>query len=199
MKTFTEFNIFEGLSGDLKKFFDNVFKTQESLVQKNKVQPIKVDDKKLNKPKASFKKEDLQDKSVKQIIESEHTGFIVANQMLSNENKYFKDEDKEYNPTCYPYFYKEGENVYWVGLLMYDEKINYIDKFVTLQLIETSMIVAESNPVYKAILNDFINMMKGKFIGICVKPVHPKLKAIFTKLGFNSMKDNKEILTLKIK
>ena len=46
MKTFTEFNIFEGLSGDLKKFFDDVFKTQESMVQQNKVQPIKVNDKK---------------------------------------------------------------------------------------------------------------------------------------------------------
>ena len=127
MKTFTEFNIFEGLSGDLKKFFDNVFKTQESLVQKNKVQPIKVDDKKLNKPKASFKKEDLQDKSVKQIIESEHTGFIVANQMLSNENKYFKDEDKEYNPTCYPYFYKEGENNEKIYSIYHFSFIIYLD------------------------------------------------------------------------
>ena len=160
---------------------------------------IKLDDKKLNKPKSGFKKEDLQDKSVKQIISSKYTGFTVVNQMLSNENKYFKDEDKEYNPVCYPYFYKEGKNVYCVGLLMYDEKINYIDGFVTIQLIETSMIVAESNPVCKAILNDFTNMMKGKFNGICVKPVHPKLKAIFTQLGFSSMKDNKEILTLKIK
>lgn len=199
MKTFTEFKIFEGLSGDVKKFFNNVFKTQEKLVEKNKVQPIQVDDKKLNKPKSGFKKEDLQDKSVKQIISSKHTGFTVANQMLSNENKYFKDEDKEYNPTCYPYFYKDGKNVYCVGLLMYDEKINYVDGFVTLLLIETSLIVSEANPICKSILNDFTNMMKGKFTGICVKPVHPKLKAIFTKLGFSSMKDNKEILTLKIK
>lgn len=199
MKTFTEFKIFEGLSGDVKKFFDNVFKTQESLVQKNKVQPIQVDDKKLNKPKSGFKKEDLQDKSVKQIISSKHTGFTVANQMLSNDKKYFVDDDKEYNPTCYPYFYKDGKNVYCVGLLMYDEKINYVDGFVTLLLIETSLIVSEANPICKSILNDFTNMMKGKFTGICVKPVHPKLKAIFTKLGFSSMKDNKEILTLKIK
>lgn len=199
MKTFTEFKIFEGLSGDVKKFFDNVFKTQEKLVEKNKVQPIQVDDKKLNKPKSGFKKEDLQDKSVKQIISSKHTGFTVANQMLSNDKKYFVDDDKEYNPTCYPYFYKDGKNVYCVGLLMYDEKINYVDGFVTLLLIETSLIVSEANPICKSILNDFTNMMKGKFTGICVKPVHPKLKAIFTKLGFSSMKDNKEILTLKIK
>lgn len=198
MKTLTEYNIYEGLSNDVKKFFDNVFKTQEKLVEKNKVQPIDVDAAKLNKPKHSFKKEDLSDNSIKQIIASKHTGFTVAMQMLSNENKYFKDEDKEYNPECYPYFYKDGKNIYCVGLLMYDEKINYIDQFVTLLLIESSMIVSKSINVDKGILNDFINMIKGKYKGICVKPVHPKLKATFTKLGFTSMKDNKDILTYKL-
>lgn len=198
MKTLTEYNIYEGLSNDVKKFFNNVFKTQEKLVEKNKVQPIDVDATKLNKPKHSFKKEDLSDNSIKQIIASKHTGFTVAMQMISNENKYFKDEDKEYNPECYPYFYKDGKNIYCVGLLMYDEKINYIDQFVTLLLIESSMIVSKSINVDKGILNDFINMMKGKYKGICVKPVHPKLKATFTKLGFTSMKDNKDILTYKL-
>ena len=198
MKTLTEYNIYEGLSNDVKKFFDNVFKTQEKLVEKNKVQPIDVDTTKLNKPKHSFKKEDLSDNSIKQIISSKHTGFTVAMQMLSNENKYFKDEDKEYNPECYPYFYKDGKNIYCVGLLMYDEKINYIDQFITLLLIESSMIVSKSINVDKGILNDFINMMKGKYKGICVKPAHPKLKATFTKLGFTSMKDNKDILTYKL-
>lgn len=198
MKTLTEYNIYEGLSNDVKKFFDNVFKTQEKLVEKNKVQPIDVDATKLNKPKHSFKKEDLSDNSIKQIIASKHTGFTVAMQMLSNENKYFKDEDKEYNPECYPYFYKDGKNIYCVGLLMCDEKINYIDQFITLLLIESSMIVSKSINVDKGILNDFINMMKGKYKGICVKPAHPKLKATFTKLGFTSMKDNKDILTYKL-
>lgn len=198
MKTLTEYNIYEGLSNDVKKFFNNVFKTQEKLVEKNKVQPIDVDATKLNKPKHSFKKEDLSDNSIKQIIASKHTGFTVAMQMISNENKYFKDEDKEYNPECYPYFYKDGKNIYCVGLLMYDEKINYIDQFVTLLLIESSMIVSKSINVDKGILNDFINIMKGKYKGICVKPVHPKLKATFTKLGFTSMKDNKDILTYKL-
>lgn len=198
MKTLTEYNIYEGLSNDVKKFFNNVFKTQEKLVEKNKVQPIDVDATKLNKPKHSLNKEDLSDKSIKQIIASKHTGFTVAMQMISNENKYFKDEDKEYNPECYPYFYKDGKNIYCVGLLMYDEKINYIDQFVTLLLIESSMIVSKSINVDKGILNDFINMMKGKYKGICVKPVHPKLKATFTKLGFTSMKDNKDILTYKL-
>lgn len=198
MKTLTEYNIYEGLSNDVKKFFDNVFKTQEKLIEKNKIQPIDVDATKLNKPKHSFKKEDLIENSIKQIIVSKHTGFTVAMQMLSNENKYFKDEDKEYNPECYPYFYKDGKNVYCVGLLMYDEKINYIDQFVTLLLIESSMIVSKSINVDKGILNDFINMIKGKYKGICVKPVHPKLKATFTKIGFTSMKDNKDILTYKL-
>lgn len=198
MKTLTEYNIYEGLSNDIKKFFDNVFKTQEKLIKNNKVQPIDVDATKLNKPKHSFSKDDLTDNSIKQIITSKHTGFTVAMQMLSNENKYFKDEDKEYNPECYPYFYKDDNNIYCVGLLMYDEKITYVDQFVTLLLIESSMIVSKSINVDKAILNDFIKLMKGKYKGICVKPVHPKLKATFTKLGFTSMKDNKDILTYKL-
>lgn len=198
MKTLTEYNIYEGLSNDIKKFFDNVFKTQEKLIKNNKVQPIDVDVTKLNKPKHSFSKDNLNDNSIKQIITSKHTGFTVAMQMLSNENKYFKDEDKEYNPECYPYFYKDDNNIYCVGLLMYDEKITYVDQFVTLLLIESSMIVSKSINVDKAILNDFIKLMKGKYKGICVKPVHPKLKATFTKLGFTSMKDNKDILTYKL-
>lgn len=198
MKTLTEYNIYEGLSSDVTKFFNSVYKTQEKLVENNKVQPINVDASKLNKPKHSFKKEDLNDNSIKQIITSKHIGFPVAMQMLSNENKYFKDENKEYNPECYTYFYKDGDNVYCVGLLMYDEKITYIDQFVTLLLIESSMIVSESINVDKGMLNDFINIIKEKYKGICIKPVHPKLKATFTKLGFTSMKENKDILTYKL-
>jgi hypothetical protein len=203
MKTFTEYNIFEGLSNDIKKFFANVFKTQEKLIQNNKIQPINVDVNKLNKPKHSFNREDLQEKEIKQIIASKHTGFTVANQMLSNENKYFKDNDKEYNPECYPYFYKDGKKLYCVGLLMFDKNLKYIDEFITLQLIESSMIISKSIDVDKAILNDFENIIKkeynNEYKGIAVKPVHPKLKAIFIKLGFTSFNNNKEILTYPIK
>ena len=81
---------------------------------------------------------------------------------------------------------------------MYDEKITYVDQFITLLLIESSMIVAKSIEVDKAILNDFTNYVaKGKK-GIVVKPVHPKLKATFTKLGFRTFPNDKELLTLKI-
>lgn len=189
----------ESLSNDVKVFFDNVYKTQQKLASENKVTPVNVDDTKLTKPKSSFEKEDLFDDSIKQIITNKSVGFVVAAQMISNANKYFTDDDKELNPTCYPYFYTENNNNYCVGLLMYDEKTTYIDNFVTLVLIEPALCAAKALVVNKGILNDFCDMMKDKYQGIVVKPVHPKLKAVFTQLGFKSIPDNKELMTLKLK
>ena len=79
------------------------------------------------------------------------------------------------------------------------DKVN-IDNFVHLIAIESSLVVAESLVLNKAILNDFIKLINadGHYQGITVKPTHPKMKANFIKLGFNSFKDNKEILTYKL-
>ena len=193
--------ITEKLKSDVQQWLKQVYDTQQSLIKGNKVQPIKVDVNKLNKPKKSFTFEDFStDTIVKQIVGDRQVGFTVINQMIRNPKQYVLDENKEMNPDCLPYWYADGENIYFVGLCIYDKNVSYIDNFVHLIAIESSLVVAESLVLNKAILNDFIKLVNadGHYQGITVKPTHPKMKANFVKLGFNSLKENTEILTYKL-
>ena len=193
--------ITEKLKSDVQKWLKQVYQTQQTLVKDNKVQPIQIDVKQLNKPKKSFLYEDITtDATFKSIVNDKQVGFVVTSQMLKNPNQYLKDDDKELKPECYPYWYQEGDNIYFVGICMYDKEAKYIDNFIHLIDIESSLIVSDSAPLNKAILNDFIKLInkEGNYQGISAKPTHPKMKANLIKLGFNSFKDNKEILTYKI-
>jgi len=192
--------IYEALNAKLRRWFKDVYKSQKSLISDNKLQPIEVDVSNINKPEHSFSFEDFaKDTVVKQILGDNMTGFTVINQMIKNPKKYLVDEDKELAPECYPYFYRQDNNTFFVGMTMFS-KTQYVDGFIHMVGIETSLIVKESQPLLKAMLNDFIALVKkeGEVTGITAKPLHPKMKAIFTKLGFSSFKDNKDILTYKI-
>jgi len=192
--------ITEALNAKFRRWFKDVYKSQQSLISDNKLQPIEVDVSKLNKPEHSFAFEDFtKDTVVKQILSDKMTGFTVINQMIKNPKKYLIDEEKELAPECYPYFYRQDKNTFFVGMTMFS-KTQYIDGFIHMVGIETSLIVNESQPLLNAMLNDFIALVNkaGDIKGITAKPLHPKMKAIFIKLGFSSFKDNKDILTYKI-
>ena len=191
----------EALKSDVQQWLKNVYQTQQTLIKDNKVQPLQVDVNKLNKPKKSFTFEDFStDAVVKKIVGDKQVGFVVTNQMIRNPKQYIQDENKELAPECLPYWYQAGENIYFIGICIYDKKVSYIDNFVHIIGIESSLVVAESASLLKAILGDFIKFIKkeGNFVGISAKPTHPKMKANLIKLGFNSFKDNKEILTYKL-
>ena len=191
----------EALKSDVQQWLKNVYQTQQTLIKDNKVQPLQVDVNKLNKPKKSFTFEDFStDAVVKKIVGDKQVGFVVTNQMIRNPKQYIQDEDKELSPECLPYWYQDDENIYFVGICIYDKKASYIDNFVHIIGIESSLVVAESAPLLKAILGDFIKFIEkeGNFVGISAKPTHPKMKANLIKLGFNSFKDNKEIFTYKL-
>lgn len=193
--------LIEGLKTDVKKWLNNVYKSQQSLVKNNKLQQIDVDVKQLNKPQQPFLLEDFASEPiVKQLIGNRLTGFTVVNQMIRNPKQYIYDKTKEIKPECMPYWYSNGNNIYFVGICIYDKSISYIDNYVHLIAIESSLIVSESAPLNVAILNDFIKLInkEGNYQGISVKPLHPKMKASFMKLGFNVLKENKEILTYKL-
>ena len=83
---------------------------------------------------------------------------------------------------------------------MYDKNVTYIDSFIHLINIESSLIVSESLPLLKAMLNDFIKTInkEGNYNGISAKPTHPKIKATLIKLGFRVSNDNKNLLVYKI-
>lgn len=225
MKRLQEF-INESLGVKVEKWLKQVYDTMQQLIKDNKLQPIDVDVDNLAKPKnnQTFKFEDFsKDQIVKKIISDKVIGFTVINQMLQMPKKYLIDtngtEEKELKPECLPYWYRpvttkneanEEETkaskdsidpTYFVGIIMYDKNINYVDGFIHLVGIETSLCVKESTPVLKAMLNDWalhVINKDGNYNGITAKPLHPKMKANLTKLGFTSMKDNKEILTYKL-
>lgn len=193
--------IIEQLKNDVHKWIENIYNTQKTLIKDNKVDPIDVDVNNLNKPKNPFLYDDFfNDALVKQFIGNKLIGFTVTNQMIRNPKQYIYDKDKKMNPECLPYWYKEGDNIYFIGLTIYDKSIYYINNYMHLIDIESSLIVAKSDVLMKTILNDFIKLIniKGKYEGITVKPMHPKMKANFIKLGFRPMQDNKEILTYKL-
>ena len=193
--------IHESLKTDIQKWLKDIYQTQQSLIKDNKLQPIQVDTSKLNKSKKSFIFDEYAtDETFKKIINNKQVGFTVTSQILRIPNQYLKDDDKEYKPDCIPYWYKDDKNVYFVGLCMYDKNVTYIDSFIHLINIESSLIVSESLPLLKAILNDFIKTInkEGNYNGISAKPTHPKIKATLIKLGFNASNDNKNILTYKI-
>ena len=196
----------EALKSDEQKWLNDVYKTNQTLVKDNKITPIEIDVKNLNKPVKPFEYDKfINDPVFKKIIEDNFVGFTVTNQLIKNANKYLKDNDKELKPNCYPYWYstqidKNTQNVFFVGLCLYDKNVTYIDNYLHLISIESSLIVKDSAILNKAILNDFIKVMQkvNKYSGISAKPTHPKMKAILLKLGFKISKDNKELLTYKI-
>ena len=193
--------ITEKLKADVQSWLKSVYQSQQELVKNNEVQPIKVDVNKLNKPKKTFTFEDFStDTTVKNIIGDKQLGFTVINQMIRNPKAYIYEEGKEFNSECLPYWYQDGDNIYFVGLCIFDRNVSYIDNFIHLIAIESSLVVEEALVLNKAILNDFIKLinMDGKYEGITVKPKHPKMKASFVKLGFNPLKENKDILTYKL-
>lgn len=195
--------IIEALKQDVQKWLKQVLDTQQSLVKDNKLQPIEVDVKKLNKPKKPFEYDQYAgDPVFKKLVLNNVIGFTVTGQMLKVPGKYLKDGDKEYKPNCYPYWYSSEENnVYFVGICMYDQNIQYIENYLHVINIESSLIVTDSTVLNKAMLSDFGKTMKkanGNIIGFTAKPQHPKAKAALLKMGFNTSKENKEILVYKI-
>lgn len=201
MKSLTRY-IIEGLKNEYKKWLQNVLNSQLSLVKDNKVQPLNIDIQNLNKPEKSFLYDDfINDPIVKKIIGNKQTGFVVTNQIIRNPNQYIKDEDKKFNSECLPYWYQDGNNIYMVGICIYDKTVSYVDDFVHIISIESSLAIEDSNELNKAIVNDFIKFIQkdNNVTGLSAKPKHPKMKAILQKIGFNELEDNKEILTYKYK
>ena len=200
MKSLVKF-ITEGLKNEYKKWFKNVLSSQESLVENNKVKMLDVDVQNLNKPEKSFEYDAfVNDPIVKKIISNNKTGFVVTNQIIRNPKQYIQDEGRNFHSECIPYWYQDGNNIYMINLCIFDKEVAYIDNYVHIISIESSLAVNESEDVNKAILNDFIKFIEkqGNFKGLSAKPKHPKMKASLIKIGFDKSEENDEILIYKI-
>jgi len=198
MKHLTTY-LFEALKNDVQKWLKQVFDGQQKLIKSNKLQPLTVDVEKLNKPEEPFLYNDFfNDNTVKLMIGNNKIGFTVINQMIKNPKQYISDKD--INGECYPYWYQDNDTIFCIGLCVYDKNVSYIENYLSLYGIESSLIVQNSKDLNKAILNDFIKQVPqiGDYEGLAVKPIHPKMKANLQRIGFNPSQDNKEILIYKI-
>lgn len=201
MKRFSTF-LFEALSSETQDWIESVVNTQKSLVKDNKLEPIEVDVTKLNKPRKPFSYNDFfNNTSIKDLLIDKNVGFLITNQIVRNPKNFIVDDIKDITINCYPYWYQDGNNIFFVGLCMYDKEHLFIDGLVNLTNIDSSNIVKNKEELNKAIFNDFIKIMSTdqKIKGIAAKPKHSKIKILFQKLGFNSSKDNNELMTYKIK
>lgn len=200
MKSLVKF-ITEGLKNEYKKWFKNVLSSQESLVENNKVKMLDVDVQNLNKPEKSFEYDDfVNDPIIKNIISNNKTGFVVTNQIIRNPKQYIQDEGRNFHSECMPYWYQDGNNIYMINLCIFDKEVAYIDNYVHIISIESSLAVNKSEDVNKAILNDFVKFIEkqGNFKGLSAKPKHSKMKASLIKIGFDKSEENDEILVYKI-
>lgn len=201
MKRFSTF-LFEALSSEAQDWIESVVNTQKSLVKDNKLEPIEVDINKLNKPRKPFSYNDLfNNTSIKDLLINKNVGFLITNQIVRNPKNFIVDDTKDITINCYPYWYQDDNNIFFVGLCMYDKEHLFIDGLVNLTNIDSSNIVKNKDELNKAIFNDFIKIMSTdqKIKGIAAKPKHSKIKILFQKLGFNTSKDNNELMTYKIK
>jgi len=206
MKSLSRY-IIESFAPAIEKWLTSVYENMQKLIQNNKIEPIDVDVKKLAKPdKGAFKYADYKDSKVfKNIISNKQLGFPVTSQMLQVP-KYLIDDSGEEKyqsqPECLPYWFAKDKNdIYFVGIVLFDTNKEYVENFALINDIETSLCVKDALPVLKAILNDFALhyiSKKKNYAGLCAKPTHPKVKATLVRLGFSPMKDNKEIYTYKL-
>jgi hypothetical protein len=201
--------ITEALKNDVQKWIKKIFDYEISLVKGNKIEPINVDVNNLNKPTHPFMLTDFyNDPNIKKLIANRNIGFVVTNQMLRNPKQYIlpnqnqeqQDNQNKQMQECYPYWYQDGKNIYFIGLIIYDKVFGNIENYLNLISLESSLLVDESDKLNKAMLTDFTGVAKklGNYIGISAKPLHPKMKSILMKAGFSISKENKEILIYKI-
>lgn len=200
MKRFSNF-FYEALSSEARQWLKSVVDTQKALAEENNFQPIEVNIDNLNKPRNPFTYEDFfNDAIVKNILNDKKVGFVITNQMVRNSKNFIFGDNKNIKPNCFPYWYQDAKNIFFVGICIYDKENTYIDGFVNLIDIDSSLMIKNSDDLNKAILNDFVKIMQtdNKVKGIVAKPQHAKIKQLFLKLGFSPFKENKELLTYKI-
>lgn len=197
--------ILESLQARYQKYFKDVYSNMQSLIKDNKIEPIEVNVENIGCPNRPFEFEDfVNDRTVRHLINDKTVGFSILKQMIQIPKKYLTDESdegtKEFAPECWPFSFNKGTDMYLIGISMFDRKVSYIDNFVHLVGIETSMIVSDSLPVLKEMLKLSVKKIRKtkEYSGITAKPAHPKMKALLLKLGFSAFKENKEILTYKL-
>lgn len=192
----------EGLISWFKAFFKKLKKSQNSRynADTNKVEMYKVDTKKMKVQKEPVKLTDI-DNDTKEIISNEHTGFPIAAQILQNPNKFLKTKEHTFDPFMQCYFAQDGNKSYYVGLIIYDDNVTFIEGFKHILDVEPNLIVDNPSDVNKTMIEQFAAVVKENDIKgfTCNVKMHPKLKTNLMNAGFKPSNTDKEIYVYNIK
>lgn len=194
----------EALEDKKQKLVDVVSKSMGALIVNNKVRQIQVDINNLNKPEVDFDRNDLLDKSVQSIIKNKFTGMTYTSFILSNQNDMLTNTDNsEMTLKWRPYLYKEGNNVYMIGLYVYTEDFHYVDEMIHLVSLDTSVIVENDKELLTAMFNDQIDYIKktygSKYVGITIKSQNNAFVNSMKSLGFKQVEGNNNIYSYELR
>ena len=194
----------EALEDKKQKLIDVVGKSMSGLVENNKVRQITVDVKNLNKPEVDFDRNDLLDKSVQDIIKNKFTGMTYTSFILSNQNDMLTNTDNsEMKLKWRPYLFREGNNVYMIGLYIYTEDFHYVDEMIHLVSLDTSVIVENDKDLLTAMMNDQIAYLKkeygNKYVGVTIKSQNNKFVNSMKSLGFKEIEGDNNIYAYELK
>lgn len=204
MKTLTEYSddlefeqfINEGLLSKLFGFFKKILKK----TNKDKLE-IKDASKNLKKSKP-LNMDALDNDAFMQIVSDKNIGFAVLNKMIKNKNKFFvynENPKTEYNPEFNTFFYKDGKHINYVGILGIDKKINIIDGYLTVFIVDTAVNVTNHSEVVNFMINDLMNnTVQSNYKGCVIKPNDTTLTTMIKKVGFKSMDKNREIYIMDL-
>ena len=192
----------EGLLSWLRAFIKKLKVNQVKLIDKNKVNMLNMDVKKLKFQKEPVKLSDLaRDKETLDIWANNKIGFPESNMIARNIPKYCPDQgETESDPYVYTFYYR-GESTYYAAVIIYDNAVSYIDNYKHIISIETNLVVDNPSEVQVAVFDSFkkiMNKREQNLAGFTAKLIHPKMKGILTNLRFVKSEDNEEIYKIEL-
>ena len=184
------------LNQKTKQFFLNIQKNYDELISNKTLNKLDVNIKQLNKPDAPFILEDFRDKSILNIIKDTTYGFNISKSAIVSPDNYLGYNDIS-ETRVFPYFYKDGKNTYFIGIVAFTASPTHIDNYMNLVIIETSNLVKNNDEVIGAMYNDIKQYVKtnstDNCLGFASKPTETIYKNNIQQTSMKKSDINQEI------
>lgn len=184
------------LNQKTKKFFTDIQDNYDKLIENKTLDKIEVNVEQLNKPLNPFILKDFRDASILNIIKNTQYGFEISKSAIVSPGNYIGYDDIS-DTRVFPYFYKDGKNTYFIGIIAFTATPTHVDNYMNLVIIETSAIVKNPNKVIPAMYNDIKEYIKknstDNCLGFASKPSEPVYKANIQRTTMKKSDLNEEI------
>ena len=184
------------LNQKTKEFFSNIQKNYDTLISNKTLNKLDVNTEQLNKPEVPFVLKDFRDNSILNIIKNTTYGFNISKSAIVSPDNYIGYDDIS-ETRVFPYFYKDGKNTYFIGIVAFTAAPTHVDNYMNLVIIETSNLVKNNDKVIAAMYNDVKQYVKtnstDNCLGFASKPTEPVYKANMQKTAMKKSDINPEI------